>query len=157
MYFEGVKTIDELKLRYKALAIKNHPDMGGDLEAMKAINVEYDKVFNRLKNRHNEDADDDSRVDEIPEQFREIINSLLHLNGITIELCGSWIWVSGETYPHRAALKEAGMRWSKSKGSWYWTAKFSTKRVRGCSSMKEIRMKYGSEKLTTKGQRKLTA
>lgn len=39
-YFNNPKTLEELKKQYKKLVMENHPDKGGDLEKMKAINVE---------------------------------------------------------------------------------------------------------------------
>lgn len=50
-YFKNVKSYDDLKSQYKTLLKANHPDNGGDLEAMKEINVEYDALFPIWKNR----------------------------------------------------------------------------------------------------------
>lgn len=50
-YFKNVKSYDDLKSQYKALLKANHPDNGGDLEAMKEINVEYDALFPIWKKR----------------------------------------------------------------------------------------------------------
>lgn len=33
-YFAGIKTLDELKAAYRRLAMKHHPDRGGDLKTM---------------------------------------------------------------------------------------------------------------------------
>lgn len=41
-YFKNVKTVKELKDTYRKLARTNHPDMGGDVEVMQAINAEFD-------------------------------------------------------------------------------------------------------------------
>lgn len=38
-YFTNIKTLDELKAAYRRLAMQYHPDMGGDTETMKAINI----------------------------------------------------------------------------------------------------------------------
>ena len=35
--FAACKTLDELKKAYKAAALKNHPDLGGDTATMQAI------------------------------------------------------------------------------------------------------------------------
>ena len=50
-YFENCKSIEELKKEYRRLVVQNHPDNGGSLEVMKAINAEYEKAFDRLKER----------------------------------------------------------------------------------------------------------
>ncbi len=52
-YFQNCRTIEELKKEYRRLAQINHPDNGGNPEKMKAINAEYEKAFNRLKDIHN--------------------------------------------------------------------------------------------------------
>jgi hypothetical protein len=33
--------------------------------------------------------------------YPEIIDQIISFEGIIIELIGNWIWVSGNTYPHR--------------------------------------------------------
>lgn len=55
-YFVNVKSLENLKNQFKALAKKNHPDAGGDPEVMKAINQEYDKLFQIWKDRYNQTA-----------------------------------------------------------------------------------------------------
>lgn len=52
-YFKNVQSLEDLKNQFKALARKNHPDVGGDAEVMKAINQEYDQLFPIWKKRHN--------------------------------------------------------------------------------------------------------
>jgi hypothetical protein len=44
-YFKNVQNAEELKKEYKRLARENHPDMGGDIEIMKAINAEFDMLL----------------------------------------------------------------------------------------------------------------
>ncbi len=39
MYFSNCNTVDEIKARFKELARKHHPDLGGDTETMKQINL----------------------------------------------------------------------------------------------------------------------
>lgn len=50
-YFKNVTSYKNLKEQYKKLLKANHPDNGGDLEAMKGINVEYDALFKIWKDR----------------------------------------------------------------------------------------------------------
>ena len=39
--------------------------------------------------------------------------------GIEIEVCGSWVWVSGDTKPHKERLKALGFCWHSKKHCWY--------------------------------------
>lgn len=90
-FFAGVETLDDLKKRYRKLAMIHHPDVGGDPEIMKQINEENDRLFEILKNRHNSMADENHQTTETAEEFREIISKLIILDGLEIELCGSWL------------------------------------------------------------------
>ena len=145
-YFANCRTLEELKKEYRRLVMLHHPDRGGDTATMQDINNEHDIVFEQLKRRHNANNDDQHQTTETPEEFRNIILALLKLNGLTVELCGSWLWISGDTRPHKEALKAAGCRWSSSKKMWYWRHQEDGAHwSRGKKSMSQIRMKYGSE------------
>lgn len=147
-YFENVQTLDDLKRAYRLLAMKHHPDVGGDLATMTAINNEHDELFELLKKQQNAKAQDGKTyaTTETPEEFREIIETLLRMDGLEVELCGSWLWIGGETKKHKEALKAAGCRWSRKKGLWYWHhAEDGSRRHRGSKSMEEIRETYGSQ------------
>lgn len=50
-YFASVKSYEDLKAKYRTLALANHPDKGGSEDAMKAINNEYDVLFPIWKRR----------------------------------------------------------------------------------------------------------
>ena len=63
-----------------------------------------------------------------------------------MELCGSWLWIGGETKTHKDELKALGCRWSQKKGLWYWRHEEDGHRwYKGKKSMEEIRSKYGSQ------------
>ena len=157
MYFEQCQDLNELKREYKRLVMLYHPDRpNGDEETMKAINGEYDRMFLLLKAKQNTMANDDvtgktRRTTETPEEFREIVSILLKLEGIEIELVGAWLWLSGNSWPHRQKLRQAGCRWSSSKKRWYWRhEEDDCYWSRGTTTMQEIRQKYGSEWLREK-------
>lgn len=152
-FFTNCRTLDELKAEYRRLAMKHHPDRGGDLETMKQINAEHDALFEILKKQHNDTHDEAHQTTETAEEFRDILNKLLKLDGLTVELCGSWLWISGETYTHKAELKAAGCRWSNNKKAWYWRHEESARPWhRGKATMAEIRMKYGSQVFSAQGE-----
>ena len=157
-WFENVTNLDELKREYRKLAMKYHPDCGGDAEIMKAINAQHDELFEKLKREQNRRADADEthrtkHTTETAEEFRDIINELLKLDGVDTELCGSWVWISGNTKKHKERLKELGCKWSHNKGMWYWRHPED-----GCfyhkgqkpKSMEYIRGMYGSQRFTSK-------
>lgn len=151
-FFNGVETLDELKKSYRKLAMMYHPDMGGDSETMKQINDEHDRLFEILKRRHNSMADENHQTTETAEEFREIIAKLIILDGLEIELCGSWLWIGGNTKENKDALKAAGCRWSKNKNKWYWHhAEEGRKWYKGHSTMADIRTKYGSQVVSKGG------
>ena len=52
-YFKNCKTAEELKKEYRKLAMKLHPDIvGGDGEAFKEMQNEFEKLWEQLKNVH---------------------------------------------------------------------------------------------------------
>lgn len=69
-YFKNVKSFEDLKNQFKALARKNHPDAGGDAETMKAINAEYDALFPIWKDRHNAAAEPQEQTTETADSTR---------------------------------------------------------------------------------------
>lgn len=48
-YFKNIHSLSELKKQYRALALSNHPDRGGDTETMQTINAEFDALFEVMK------------------------------------------------------------------------------------------------------------
>lgn len=44
----------------------------------------------------------------------------LDTSELKIELCGSWLWVSGNTYPVKETLKALGFKYASKKRMWYW-------------------------------------
>lgn len=148
-WFSDCKTIEALKRKYYALASKYHPDHGGDTEVMKEINSEFSEMSKILKNKH-EKVNDNSTEKEYErkedfnaEKFMDIIQKIIRFNGIKIEICGSWLWVSGNTYPYRENLKDIGFRYSSPKKAWYYAENLLYK-TRGKKTLKQIRNEYGS-------------
>ena len=75
------------------------------MQDMQEINNEYDLLFSRLKNTHKtvdgKTYTASKETTETPEEFRTIINALINLHGINIEICGKWLWITGNTKPHK--------------------------------------------------------
>lgn len=159
-WFADITDLGELKRAYYRLAQKYHPDHGGDLETMKRINTEYAEAVERLKRQHRSEAAADqtsgqaSGFDweaESAEEFIEIVTQLFRLKGLVIELCGRWLWISGDTFKHRAALAACGCRWASQKKVWYWYPSNEEPRKKHKPWEPErIRERYGSQILTEK-------
>lgn len=100
-WFNHPQTLEELKKQYKQLAVKHHPDKGGNTADMQEINAEYDRLFELLKNTHKnaegQTYTTQTETTETANDFKEIIEKLIRFNGIHIEICGSWVWVTGCT------------------------------------------------------------
>jgi len=156
-YFKDVQTLEEAKSLYKKLARQHHPDLGGDTATMQAINAEYatwQSNYARTSERarqqkaHGEGkktAADYHDLDEVAEVLRVKIETILNL-GLEVELCGLWLWVTGDTKPHKEELKAAGFRWSPDKTAWYYPAVPSFNRTK--RTMEEIRRMHGSQLFT---------
>jgi len=144
-WFKDCQTLDKVKATYKKLAKQYHPDLGGDTATMQEINKEY--AFASAKAIKGANLSEEETEHEIlsSEAYRNAIEKIIHLDGITIELVGYWIWVTGNTYPVRAILKDAGFFFASKKLAWYFrTAEYKISKG-GKKTLDEIRDKYGSE------------
>jgi hypothetical protein len=148
-FFKDVQSIEDLKKQYRKLAKKYHPDCGGTDADMKVINNEYEKLFAQFQ------QGGQAGKHKMNDGFREVIEKLIKLN-IDIEICGSWIWLGGNTFSVKEELKALGCRWSKGKKLWYWTADELTGRKR-TTEMEKIREAYGSEIVKTASKPKQIA
>lgn len=155
-YFAGCADLQALKARYRELAKAHHPDLHpeeGD-EVMKAINAEYDELVRRLSHvsadgRTEATAEQAQNAADMATAYREAVYKIIHLDGLEIELCGAWLWVSGDTYKHRDALKAAGYKWASKKQMWYWRSEeYAAASSRHKKTIEEIRVKYGSKRVT---------
>ena len=162
-YFKDVKTLEELRKQYKELLKKYHPDnASGSTEAAQQINIEYDQLFKILKDKHgNNSADNDkSTYNNMKYDFsedkvlREMLNQIINFSNVTIEICGSWLWVFN-SYDYRKELKEKGFKYAPKKKAWYWHSETFRKKGRKVLSMDDIRSYYGSTEVETGGTKKL--
>ncbi len=145
----GEANPETIKLAYRKAAQKYHPDRNPSGEhMMKLINAAYELVKSF-----------EGKVEE-NKDFGDAINNALNAImsfGLTIEVCGCWVWVTGNTKAHKEELKAAGFLWSAKKLSWYFRPANKKGRFKAASwSMEEIRTKFGSE-IINKGQTRLAA
>jgi curved DNA-binding protein CbpA len=146
------ETLEELKKMYKKLSFKHHPDCGGNNDDMKIVNAEYTALFEKLKDIHTNASGKryTKATNETPQQFIEIIDILIRFEGITIEIIGSFVWVSANTKPYKDKLKEMGFKWSQQKLSWYLAPKDYRRHSKKVYSLDDIRGMFGSQEVETK-------
>lgn len=146
-WFAGVATIEELRRRYRELLKQFHPDNGGDEETMKAINIEYDKLFDVLnKESKSDDQTDTYDQDAENQAFKEILNQIIGYK-MEIELIGRWIWCFN-CFAYKDRLKELGFKFAPKKKAWTWHYGEYSRYHKGETSIDDIRAKYGSQKVT---------
>lgn len=148
-YFSDCHSIEQIKTRYRELAQKFHPDhAGGSNEIMKEINLQYESYKGMtFKATNHETGKEYSSTFDPFDGYREIINSIINIPNITIELIGTWIWITGETKPIKEYLKELGFKFSGKKLAWYYHSGQYRKKSKKNLSIEEIRNMYGSEKV----------
>jgi len=159
-YFKNPQTLEELKKQYRELALKHHPDRGGSTETMKAVNNEYDTLFAKLKDIHeNKDGEKytaSKPTTETPDQFKDIIDELMKMDGIVIEIIGCFVWVTGDTRPNKDKLKELKFQWHSKKIAWYLKPEDYRKRSHKEYDLDEIRVMYGTQgEVNSTGTKKL--
>lgn len=152
-YFEDCKTLEDVKGLYKKLARQLHPDCNPDRDTtaqFQKMQQDYERAFNRCKNIHvNKDGETyEKETNETPEQYADIINELLRCPGLMIELCGSWLWITGNTKEHADTLKKLRFRWSKNKAAWYFHFEPYRKHSKKTVDLDTIREMYGSQRFT---------
>jgi len=137
----------EVKTAYKKLALKYHPDrnpLGGEL--MKAVNAAFDMLMANIDDLNKYQSEDESARYNYGEDLENVLNTLSGLAGIVYEVIGNWVWISGETFNHKAALNELNCKWAPKKKQWFYRpeehkGRFNKKE----HSIDEIRAKYGSD------------
>ena len=141
-------TDEALKNAYRMACKKYHPDINPDgLELMKLINAAYGFLKEHLGKWHTTSYNsDDTGIDEI---FQDIFNAIRHFRDIHVEVCGTWLWVNGNTKPYKDQFKDLGFKWAPNKHRWYWRPEGYRKRSKRVLSMAEIRFMYGSNELET--------
>jgi hypothetical protein len=150
-FFSTSRTLDEVKREYKRLAMLHHPDRGGNTSTMQEINRQYEQIINDpffgFSNTKPEAQEDFIT-------FPEIIEQIIRFD-ITIEVCGNWIWISGNTIRYREELKKIGFFFAPKKAMWYWRPKDFKSANNRPKDMEYIRSKYGSDVIANQKDKSL--
>jgi len=153
----AVDGIDAIKKVYFRAALRHHPDRGGDLDIMKEINELYHNVLESLNGRafsfedasgkdrtytyHYNQKKEQSIIDKINETFA----ALGVVPNVALLLVGTWLWIEGETRPHKETLKALKYRWHSKRGRWYWHTPQRKRRFNSKASFADICSAHGCE------------
>lgn len=162
-YFQHCTTAAEINNVYRALRVALHPDNGGDTAAFQVLGQQHAAALAALEHPTATAAGgtpaelpaaviglpERSNSSDMPAALLELIDKASQIPGVSVELCGSWLWVTGNTRPVKDALKELGFRFSANKKAWYWRDPSQPYHRRGRRhyNMEEIRDLHGSQKL----------
>jgi hypothetical protein len=150
---KGLTDIDSLKKSYFKLAKVYHPDAGGTKEQFQRLQKEYDGLFKTIMSGSNLSANDIANEIELDENLRQAVDAIIGISSLNVELIGKWIWVSGNTYPIRNELKNAGFMFAPVKKMWYYKGIESA--GRGKLTIDQIRKKYGTQAIQKEGMKKI--
>jgi hypothetical protein len=147
-YFDDCMSIESLRAEYRKNCLKLHPDKGGTAEIFADMQNEYERLIKLAAATEAGTACKENRkaryTYETEKELMSAMEYFLNIYGITVELCGCWLWITGDTFPVHEKIKEYGAKYSKNKGAWYWSADMGTGKHRGRYSWNKIRAKYGS-------------
>ena len=151
-WFAQCESPQDVKSLYRRLAMKHHPDRGGDHESMVSINLEYEAVLKRMNGYSFSGDDGKERVyrwDEAVEKaaMEMVLKALsLRMHDVQVNLIGTWVWCTGDTKPYKDALKESGFRWHPKRVAWYWAPPESHSHYNKRATLGDLARWYGSKR-----------
>ena len=147
----GSITPELVKTAFHKAAKKYHPDINSaGAEMMKVVNAAFDVLKDYTGTLDTEESDN-----QYPEALNDALSAIISLSGLVIEICGAWVWVTGDTYKHKAILKEHGFKYASKKKAWHFRPENWKSRSHGKATMDEIRNKYGSNSPTMQVRNRL--
>jgi hypothetical protein len=80
------------------------------------------------------------------EKYMSAVNAVINIEGIFIEVVGTWIWITGNTKPNKTELSAAGFLWASLKKAWYFrTEENKVKSYKKGQTLDDIKNKYGAQ------------
>jgi len=142
---------EEIRLNYKRMMMKHHPDRQGNEEIAKLINVAYEFLTKMQYDGSSEQAIDENNDEFITrtddDELNVILSMVTGLEGLVVELVGTWIWVSGNTFPHKEILKNLDFKWASKKKVWSWHKETDKCRSYTDLTFEQVKIKHGAKKV----------
>lgn len=114
-FYQGCQCLLVAKQRYLAFARMHHPITGADPIRLFLNRMEYQQVARDPFFGFN---DQPKGVQEDFPRFPDIVDKLLGWK-LTVDLIGTYTWISGENAQHSEWLREKGFIYEASLKSWY--------------------------------------
>ena len=152
-YFQDCTTVEEIKALYKKLAMENHPDLGGDTATMQEINNQYQQALKKCQGQKSTDENGKEHTykynESVEVDLMRVISELLALKmDADVYLIGTWVWILGDTKPHKEQLKELKCRWHAQRAAWYYRDESNRGYGSSKGGLSDIADKYGCKKFS---------
>ena len=148
-YFDGVKSIEEGKSLYRRLAMKLHPDHGGNEEEFKILQNDYERFLNAFMagafSMYEQSTGKEAHGNI--NTFSDILNKIIHWN-INIEVIGYWIYCFN-SIEYREQLKELGFWFSGKHKAWVYSGS-GKKSIKSRYTTDDVRSMHGSTAVRNK-------
>lgn len=151
-WFVGMSSPEEIKKRYRGLAMLHHPDRGGSNDIMAEINQQYHGALAACDGYRTWDAEGheheyhyDSDIEQaVVDKIADLLR--LRMADVQIWLVGTWIWIHGDTKQYKEALKSANCIWHPKRVCWYWKPYSRRSRYNSHADFAGLAAKYGFQK-----------
>jgi hypothetical protein len=157
----------ELKMEYKNLAVKNHPDKGGSVKTFQAIFAEFEYLSKNIgseigsaesatiENFEDFCASVDLELFEVYQKVKQFFGNFT----FDVEICGIYMYITNiEEYKTNGQLfKALGFFWNKGKKSWTFKPNWYKCYNRKSWSMNKIRDVHDSAKAGKSRQGQIAA
>lgn len=159
---EKIDSVETLRNEFKKLCFKLHPDKGGNETDFKNMQNEFEsclKFFSGKKTKTQSETQSEQKEgfnytynSEFEKNLMNVIINLVNYLDLTLEVCGSWLWVTGDTKKHKDLLKSLNCRYHAKKTCWFFCDYDESKKTFRSKEldMNEIRLKHGSKVVKSK-------
>ena len=114
------ETLEDLKRVYS----DEYSEVRYDVDLLKDLDLAYEDNFDSVRCLHRTKggkvySTESAANHETVGFFPEFVESISNMSDVWFTIEGTWMWVSGNTKPHREELKRLGLRWAPKRKMWY--------------------------------------
>lgn len=114
------ETLEDLKRVYS----DEYSEVRYDVDLLKDLDLAYEDNFDAVRCLHRTKggkvhSTESAQNHETVGFFPEFVEAISNMADVEYNIEGTWLWVSGNTKPHREELKRLGLRWAPKRKMWY--------------------------------------